>query len=143
MELSLLFGGSSMYQLQHNGVSVGYIDRDSLVFTAFTSLAEAERAGDAGYIAMLDWLADRQPRAREDTQTLHVAVGEDSTSEWIGPNGHVLARIIRPADDNGFLIDFTLPARLPTTLARQLASRIYHAMRTVRHESSQPNVARQ
>jgi hypothetical protein len=128
MELSLLFGGSATYQLQHDGVNVGYIEGDSLVFTGFASLAEAERAGDAGYIAMLDWLADRERPAREGTRTLHVAVGEDSTSEWMGPNGTVLARLIRPADNAGFVIDFSLPPGLPTTLARQLASRIYHAM---------------
>jgi hypothetical protein len=140
MELSLLFGGSSLYQLQHNGISVGYIEGDSLVLTGFQSLAEAESAGDAGYIAMLDWLAERERPGREGTRTLHVAVGEDSTSEWIGPNGHVLARIIRPAENDGFVIDFTLPPRLPTTLVRQLASRIYGAMQAARRES-QPNVA--
>jgi hypothetical protein len=132
MELSLQFGGSAMYQLQYGGVNIGYLDADALVFTGFTSLEEAERAGDAGYLAMLDWLANRNEVGADGTQTLHVALGEDSTSEWMGPNGHVLARIIRPADDDAFVIEFTLPERLPTTSARQLASRIYHAMRTSR-----------
>jgi hypothetical protein len=138
MELSLLFGGSAMYQLQYHGVNVGYLDGDALVFTGFTSLDEAERAGDAGYLAMLEWLASRDRAGAEDTPTLHVALGEDSTSEWMGPNGHVLARIIRPAENDGFVIEFTLPNRLPTTLARQLASRIYHAMQA-RPRGNRPN----
>jgi hypothetical protein len=130
MELSLLFGGSSMYQLQYHGVHVGYLTADTLVFTGFTSLDQAERAGDAGYLAMLDWLSSRDQASAGDTPTLHVALAEDRTSEWMGQDGHVLARIIRPTHDAGFLIEFTLPDRLPTTLARQLASRIYRAMRT-------------
>lgn len=140
MELSLVFGGSATYELQHDGVSVGYLEGDSLVFTGFRSLADAERAGDAGYIATVGWFANRQRSAPDDTPTLHVAVGEDSMSEWIGPNGQALARIIRRAEDDGFLIDFRLPPRLPTTLVRRLASRIYHAMQATSRQSA-PNAA--
>ena len=59
MTLSLLFGGSSMYRLVHADLDVGCLAGDSLVFTGFDSLAEAERAGDAGYIALLEWLGSR------------------------------------------------------------------------------------
>ena len=99
MTLSLLFGGSSMYRLVQADIDVGWLAGDSLVFTGFDSLAGAERAGDAGYIALLEWLASRGETTGEDEMALHVAVGEDDMSEWIGPKGKVLARIIRPAED--------------------------------------------
>jgi hypothetical protein len=102
MTLSLLFGGSSMYRLVHADIDVGWLAGDSLIFTDFDSLAEAERAGDAGYVALLERLASRGETTGEDDMALHVAVGEDDMSEWIGAKGKVLARIIRPAEDEGF-----------------------------------------
>ena len=135
MTLSLLFGGSSMYRLVHADIDVGWLAGDSLVFTGFDSLAEAERAGDAGYIALLEWLASRSDTTGEEEMALHVAIGEDDMSEWIGPSGKVLARIIRPAEDNGFVIEFTLPPRVHTIAAARAASRIFDAMQTTMHDA--------
>jgi hypothetical protein len=135
MTLSLLFGGPSMYRLVHGDVDVGWLGEDVLVFSGFDSLADAETAGDAGYIALLDWLASRSGRRGENQMALHVAVGEDDVSEWIGPNGKVLARIIRPAEDEGFVVEFTLPPRVHTTAAARAASRIFDAMHGRMHEA--------
>src|SRR3954453_18050069 len=104
MTLSLLFGGPAMYRLMHADVEVGWLASDSLVFSGFDSLEEAERAGDAGYIALLESLARRSDMAGEAEMVLHVAIGEDDISEWIAPNGKVLARIIRPSEDERFVI---------------------------------------
>jgi hypothetical protein len=134
MTLSLLFGGSSMYRFVHADLDVGWLAGDSLVFTGFHSLAEAERAGDAGYIALLEWLASRSDTTGEE-MALHVAIGEDDMSEWIGPSGKVLARIFRPAEDNGFVIEFTLPPRVHTVAAARAASRIFEAMQTTMHDA--------
>ena len=128
MALSLLLGGSSMYRLVYGDLDVGWLSGDSLAFTGFESLAEAERAGDAGYIALLEWLARRSDPRGDNDVALHVAIGEDDMSEWIGPNGKVLARIIRPANDEGFVVEFTLPPRVHTVAAARAASRLFDAM---------------
>jgi len=138
MTLSLLFGGSTMYRLVHADLDVGWLAGDSLVFTGFDSLAEAERAGDAGYIALLEWLASRSDATGEEAMALHVAIGEDDMSEWIGPSGEVLARTIRPAGDDGFVIEFTLPPRIHTVAAAGAASRIFDAMQTTVHDAWPP-----
>jgi hypothetical protein len=135
MTLSLLFGGSSKYRLVHADLDVGWLAGDSLVFTGFDSLAQAERAGDAGYIALLEWLASRGHTTGENEMALHVAIGEDNMSEWIGPNGKVLARIFRPAEDEGFVVEFTLPPRVHTVAAARAASRIFEAMQTTMHDA--------
>jgi len=41
MTSSLLFAGSSTYRLIHDGLDVGWLVGDTLVFTGFQSLAEA------------------------------------------------------------------------------------------------------
>jgi hypothetical protein len=135
MTLSLLFGGSSMYRLVHADLDVGWLAGDSLVFTGFDSLAEAERAGDAGYIALLEWLASRSDATGEGEMALHVAIDEDDMSEWIGPSGKVLARVSRPAGDECFVIEFTLPPRLHTADAARAASRIFDAMQRTMHDA--------
>jgi hypothetical protein len=135
MTLSLLFGGSSMYRLVHADLDVGWLAGDSLAFTGFDSLADAERAGDAGYLALLEWLASRSETSSEEKMALHVAIGEDDMSEWIGPNGKVLGRIIRPAEEESFVVEFTLPPRVPTVAAARAASRIFDAMRTTMREA--------
>ena len=129
MALSLLFGAStSMYRLVDDDRQVGTLAGDALVFTGFRSLADAERAGDAGYIALLAWLAEREERAADPHTMLHVAVNEDELSEWIGPNGRVLARIVRPGANERFEVEFTLPPHVPTAAAAGAASRIYDAI---------------
>jgi hypothetical protein len=135
MTLSLLFGGSSMYRLVHADLDVGWLVGDSLVFTGFDSLADAERAGDAGYLAVLEWLASRSDTNGEQEMALHVAIGEDDMSEWIGPNGKVLGRIIRPADEEGFVVEFTLPPRVHTVAAARVASRIFDAIQITMHDA--------
>jgi len=134
MTLSLLFGGSSMYRLVHADTDVGWLAGDSLVFTGFASLAGAEHAGDAGYIALLEWLRSRGETGN-DEMALHVALGEDEMSEWMGPNGKILARIVRPAEDQGFIVEFTLPPRVHTVAAARVASRIFDAMQTTMHDA--------
>jgi hypothetical protein len=119
-----------MYRLVHADIDVGWLEEDSLVFTGFDSLAEAERAGDAGYIALLEWLASRSDTSGNEEIALHVAIGEDDMSEWIGPNGKVLGRIIRPADDEGFVVEFSLPPGVHTVGMARAASRIFGAMQT-------------
>lgn len=132
MALSLLFVGTSRYQLVHDDRVVGYLEGDSLVFTGFESLMDAEHAGDAGYVALLEWLAGPEYGRRDEPLEIHVAVGEDHSSEWIGPNGRVLARIIRPDADEHYLIEFRLPPELPVTLMHRAASRIAEAMLAAR-----------
>jgi hypothetical protein len=139
--LSLLFGGSSRYRLVHDGRDVGWLAGDALAFTGFDSLAEAERAGDAGYVALLEWLGRASDSVDEETMRIHVAVDENDLSEWIGPNGKALARIIRPADDDGFVIEFTLPRSVHTVAAAGAASRIFDAMHTTMH-GAWPHVTR-
>lgn len=138
MSLSLYFGGSSTYRLVDGDRDVGWLNGDSIVFAGFDSLADAELAGDAGYVALLDWLASRQRGNPDEGTTLHVAVGEDKLSEWIGPNGHVLARIIRPAGDDGFIVEFTLPPRVHTAAVANAARRIHDAIRRARHAAAFP-----
>jgi hypothetical protein len=132
MSLALYFGGSATYRLVDGNRDVGWVHEDSLVFDGFDSLADAERAGDAGYVALLDWLANRRRPNRHEGTTLHVAVGEDELSEWIGPGGNVLARIIRPTEGDRFIVEFTLPPRLHTAAAAQAAQRIYEAIHGIR-----------
>lgn len=134
MTLSLLFGGSTMYRLVHADLDVGWLAGDSVVFTGFASLAAAERAADAGYIALLEWLASRSNTPDEDEMAVHVAIGEDDISEWIGPNGEMLARIIQPDDGDGFAVAFTLPPRVHTVAAARAASRIFDAMQMILHD---------
>lgn len=131
MTLSLLFGGSAMHRLVHADLDVGWLAGDSLVFTGFASLAAAERAGDAGYIALLEWLANRSNMSGEDEMAVHVAIGEDDKSEWIGPTGELLARIIQPDDGEGFAVEFTLPSSVHTVAAVRAASRIFDAMQMI------------
>ena len=135
MTLSLLFGGSSMYRLMYADLDVGWLAGDSLVFSGFDSLGEAERAGDAGYIALLEWLASCRGKNAGEEMALHVAIGEDDMSEWIGPNGKVLARRVRPAEEEGFVVEFTLPPRVHTVAAARAASRIFDAMQTTMHDT--------
>lgn len=142
MSLALHFSGSSTYRLVDGDRDVGWLHGDALVFTGFHSLADAERAGDAGYVALLDWLARRQRGNPEEGTTLHVAVGEDALSEWIGPNGHMLARIVRPAEDEGFIVEFTLPRRLHAAALAKVARRVYDAMGTARHAVADVSRAR-
>jgi hypothetical protein len=131
--LSLLFGGSSTYRVVHDGHDVGWLLRDSLVFTGFDSLAEAERAGDAGYVALLEWLGRASDVVDEETLRIHVAIDENDMSEWIGPNGKALGRISRPAEDDGFVVEFTLPRSVHTIAAARAASRMFDAMRMAVH----------
>jgi hypothetical protein len=136
MSLALYFGGSATYRLVDGDRDVGWLHEDSLVFAGFDSLADAERAGDAGYVALLDWLASRRRSNRNEGTTLHVAVGQDELSEWIGPNGNVLARIIRPAEGDRFIVEFTLPARIHTAAVAQAAQRIYEAIHGARQAAA-------
>ena len=140
MSLSLYFGGSFTYRLVDGDRDVGWLRGDSLVFAGFDSLADAERAGDAGYVALLDWLASRQRGNPDEGTTLHVAVGEDELSEWFGPNGHVLARIVRPGEDDGFVVEFTLPPGVHTAAVAKAARRIYDAI--ARDATQRPFVSR-
>jgi hypothetical protein len=128
MTLSLLFGGSSTYRLIHDGLDVGWLAGDALVFTGFDSLAEAERASDAGYVALLDWFGGAGDASDEERMRIHVAIDENDVSEWIGPNGKALARIIQPAEDEGFVVEFALPRSVHTVAAARVASRMFDAM---------------
>jgi hypothetical protein len=130
MTVSLLFGGSSTYRVIHDGFDVGWLAGDSLVFTGFDSLAAAERAGDAAYVALLEWLSSASDSGDEENIGIHVAIDENDMSEWIGPNGKAIARIIRPAEDEGFVIKFTLPRSVYTVAAARAASRMFDAMHT-------------
>jgi hypothetical protein len=116
MTVSLLFSESSTYRLIHDGRDVGWLAGNSLVFTGFDSLDEADRAGDAGYLALLNWLD-----------------GASATTEWSGQNGRALARVIRPAEDEGFVVEFTLPRSVHTVAAARAASRMFDAMRRALH----------
>jgi len=133
--LALLFGGSAMYRLVHADLDVGWLAGDSIVFTGFASLAAAERAGDAGYIALLEWLASRSNMSGEDEMAVHVAIGEDDMSEWIGPNGEMLARVIQPDKREGFAVEFMLPPRVHTVAAARAASRIFDAMQMIPYDA--------
>ena len=128
MTLSLLFAGSSTYRLIHDRLDVGWLVGDTLVFTGFRSLAEAERAGDAGYIALLDWLDGTSDVADEEKMRIHVAIDENDMPEWIGPTGKALARIIRPAEDEGLVVEFKIPRTVYTVAAANAASRMFDAM---------------
>jgi hypothetical protein len=130
MTVSLLFGGSSTYRVIHDGFDVGWLAGDSLVFTGFDSLAAAERAGDAAYVALLEWLSSASDSGDEENIGIHVAIDENDMSEWIGPNGKAIARIIRPAEDEGFVIKLTLPRSVYTVAAARAASRMFDAMHT-------------
>ena len=133
MTLSLLFSGSSTHRLVHDGLDVGWLVGDSLVFTGFDSLAEAERASDAGYVALLDWFGGAGDATDEERMRIHVAIDENDVSEWIGPNGKALARIIRPVEDEGFVVEFTLPRDVHTVAAARAASRMFDAMHSTLH----------
>jgi hypothetical protein len=133
MALTLLFDGSSTYRLVYRELDVGWLVGDSLVFTGFGSVAEADRAGDAGYIALRAWLDRAGETAGEEKMTPRVAIDKDDMSEWIGPNGKALARIIRPAEDDGFVVEFTLPRSVHTVAAARAASRMFAAMQTTMH----------
>ena len=133
MKVSLLFAGSSTYRLIHNGFDVGWLAGDSLVFTGFDSLAEAECAADAAYVALLESMGSASDSADEEKVRIHVAIDENDMSEWIGPNGKGIARIIRPADVEGFVVEFTLPRSVHTVAAPRAASRMFDAMRTAMH----------
>jgi hypothetical protein len=141
MTVSLLFGGSSTYRLIHDGFDVGWLAGDSLVFTGFDSLAEAERAGDAGYVALLEWLSSTSDSADDERIRIHVAIDENDMSEWIGPDGKALARIVRPAEDVGFVVEFTLPRSVHTVAAARAASWMFDAMHTTAH-GTWPHVMR-
>ena len=141
MTLSLLFGGSSTHRLVHDGRDVGWLVGDALAFTGFDSLAAAERAGDAGYVALLEWLGGASASVDEETMRIHVAINENDMSEWIGPNGKALARIIRPAEDEGFVIEFMLPRSVHTVAAARAASRMFDAMQASMH-GAWPHVTR-
>ena len=133
MTLSLLFDGSSMYRLVYRDIDVGWLVGDSLVFTGFGSLAEAERAADAGTIALRDWLGSGSETAGKENMTPGVAIDKNDMSEWIDPNGKALARIIPPAEDDGFVVEFTLPRSVYTVAAARAASRMFAAMQTTMH----------
>lgn len=135
MTLSLVFGGSSTYRLADDGLDVGWLAGDSLVFTGFESISEAARAADAGYVALLDWLDKVSDTDDDENTRIHVGIDETDVSEWIGPNGKALARIIRPDEDKGFVVEFMLPRSVHTVAAARVASHMFDAMHTRLHEA--------
>ena len=128
MALSLEFGRSSGHRLLESGLHVGWLAGDKLRFIGFETLVDAERAGDAGYVALLQWLASHQREVHESIPALHVALRQDGRSEWIGPNGRALARMLGPDEGDRFSIEFTLPERLHTAAAAHAASHVYDAI---------------
>ena len=132
MALSLEFGRTSGHRLVEAGLHVGWLAGDKLRFIGFETLVDAECAGDAGYVALLQWLESRQRREHEDRPALHVALSPDGRSEWIGPNGRALARMLGPDGGDRFSIEFTLPERLHIAAAARAASHVYDAMRAAR-----------
>ncbi len=55
MALSLVFERPSTYRLVDNGVDVGHLTENLVVFTGFPTMQDAEHAADAGYVALLHW----------------------------------------------------------------------------------------
>jgi hypothetical protein len=128
MALSLVFEGPSTYALVDNGVDVGCLTQNLLVFTGFPTMHDAEHAADAGYVALLHWLAYRRGGVREDAPALNVALSEDGTSEWIGPEGDSLVRVIRSPDSRRFALEFLLPKGLYTAMAAHAATHVHEAI---------------
>jgi hypothetical protein len=134
MALSLVFEAPSTYRLLDNGTDVGRLAENRLVFTGFATMHDAEHAGDAGYVALLHWLAYRRGGVREDVPSVHVAVSEDGTSEWIGPEGQSLVRVIHSRDPESFALELILPKDLYTAVAARAATHLYEAIVEARRE---------
>jgi hypothetical protein len=134
MGLSLTFAGPSTYRLVDDGVDVGRLAGNLLVFSGFATQHEAEHAGDAGYVALLQWMAYRKGGVREDFPAVHVALSENGTSEWLGPDGESLARAIPSSDPQGFVLEFTLPEDLYTAVAARAAIHVYESIAEARRE---------
>jgi hypothetical protein len=138
MALSLVFEGPATYRLVDNGADVGCLAENLLVFTGFPTMHDAELAADAGYVALLHWLAHRRGDVREDAPALNVVLSEDGTSEWIGPEGTSVARVIRSPDSRHFELEFLLPKGLYTAVAAYAATHLYEAIVEARGERVRP-----
>jgi len=66
MTSSLLFAGSSTYRLIHDGLDVGWLLETHSYSLAFSRSRRPERAGDAGHVALLDWLDGTSEVADEE-----------------------------------------------------------------------------
>jgi hypothetical protein len=133
MGISFLLEGPRRYCLVDDGSEVAWIDEDAMEFRGFATRSEAERAADAGYARLLDWLRSNVNDPIYRPTRLHAVVDADGRSEWIGPDGRALTRLVRPEEDGEFTVALKLPLTLPTTVLARAASNVYDAMRRAGH----------
>jgi hypothetical protein len=134
MARSLEYQGASTYRLLDNGMDVGRLVGNTLVVSGFANINEAERAADAGYAALLRLLAYHRGTVMHRPPGVHVAVSEDGASEWIGPMGEPLARIVDPGNHESISVEFTLLRDPYTTVATSAAMHVYHAVTDAQRE---------
>jgi hypothetical protein len=135
MAWSLEFERESTYRLLDNGMDVGRLVGNTLVVSGFANTDEAERAADAGYAALLRLLAYHRGTTVHRSPAVHVAVNEDGTSEWIGPMGESLARILDPGNHESISVEFTLLRDPYTTVATSAAMHVYQSVMEARHDA--------
>lgn len=139
MARSLEFERASTYRLLDNGMDVGRLVGNTLVVSGFANVDQAERAADAGYAALLQLLAYHRGTTVNQPMPVHIAVSENGTSEWIGPTGESLVRIIDPGNHESISVEFTLLRDPHTTVATSAAMHVYQAMMEAqRHASRRP-----
>lgn len=147
MFLSLLFRGARGYTLLHGTREVGSLNGSVLRFHPFATETDAIRAADAGYHALLRWLAARTdvqpvgPRPGGAPPPADAESSGDSPPRWAGPDGAPIARLARHPSgarqeshhdvtraEPAHAVEFVLPEDVYAAVALQPAQRIHEAM---------------
>jgi hypothetical protein len=139
MFLSLLFRGSSGYTLLQGTREVGSLEGAVLRFHPFTTHADATRAADAGYRALVRWLSSRPEAPADGTRFMSRGPSEDAAlTRWMGPRGTPIVRLSRhrprhssaphDATEPPYAVEFILPDGTYPAVALEPAQRIHEAI---------------
>ncbi len=120
--------GPSTYGLTAAGKSIGWVKGRTIHVGGFAHADDALAAGEAGYLALVRWVARRRGEILSDPPPIHVAATDDGSFEWLEPNGDCAARLVVESDVGGFGVDLTLPGGLLTAVAAGAVAQICNAM---------------
>lgn len=120
--------GQATYGLTAAGKSIGWVRGRTIHVGGFAHADDALAAGDAGYLALVRWVARRRGEGFSEPPPVHVAATDDGSFEWLTPAGECAARLVLASDVGGLGVDFTLPDGLLPAVAARAVAQICNAM---------------